>query len=561
MASIESLSLRREEVIQDYKSAEIKNRRLFSEARDKGLVTTASEEFTFSNQKEDGVNVTNLFYHDNVRAVSIQKLTKVGADGLMFEIAKNMTTHIDDTFVVNLDNVRFITGMNNANWEKEMIQKAPACFKDKIFHHGKLQRTDLEKMRNSLIIADEIEVASKEFQLLHRTLDTAGLLDVKHMEENNNRFVFISATILKPLHDLSKWGTLHASYKMTIPTSYIGHKDFLAMDILKEFYPLDTAANSDKWVQEDIIDNYGNDYRVHLVRVTEKTIELVKSACNRKKISFRNHTSKERLSNDELSELFDKSKTQHIVVFAKGFWRRADLIPNAWKIRIGATHELSTNIVDNNVQVQGFPGRMTGYWRSIIESGHKTGPHRTSIKSIKEYLASYDNPLGKNSYQCAGFKKKDGKVLSEGTMLSPRNISNLEELPSVVDPNDPKTVPVVFKITPIEYGRIKKIGHMWDYSTIQPILKKYIPEYESEIDRIDKIGGKDQIVEAIKTSKMVYRRYIEGPLHAYEQKKPFAIEGNIRDKTKDTFQIYLDKENFRLIVSIYYGTRTIRQEE
>jgi hypothetical protein len=62
----------------------------------------------------------------------------VGADGLMIENAKLLTTHIDDKFVVNPSNVMIITGMSNAGWEKDMIDKAPNCFKYKIFHHGKL---------------------------------------------------------------------------------------------------------------------------------------------------------------------------------------------------------------------------------------------------------------------------------------------------------------------------------------------------------------------------------------------------------------------------------------
>jgi len=49
---------------------------------------------------------------------------------------------------------------------------------------------------------------------------------------------------------------------------------------------------------------------------------------------------------------------------------------------------------------------MTGYWRSEIEGGHKTGPHRTSLKAIKEYEKTYLDPFGLNSYQTNGFKKK-----------------------------------------------------------------------------------------------------------------------------------------------------------
>ena len=429
----ELISARREEVIQSYKSAAATNKRLFAEGDDK-----ATTEYIFPNQKEDAFNVQSMFYDNKRRVVSIQKKTKVGADGFMIETAKLLTTHSDDEFVVNPANVRILTGMSNVGWEKDMIEKAPTCFKDKIFHHGKLPKADLMNMRNGLFIIDEVDTGDKEYQRLHTTLKEAGVLDVNHMKEHNNRFVFISATMIKELYELYRWGELHELYQMTIPSLYIGHKDFLERGIIQEFYPLTSAENADKWVQEDIVDNYGADYRVHIVRLTGKNLRVVQNACIRfrEDVIFRNHTSTERLSKDEIAEFFKKTLTKHIVLGVKGFFRRANLIPNRWKLRIGATHELYTKIVDNNVQIQGLTGRMTGYWRDDIDGGHKTGPHRTSIKAIEEYESTYLDPFGMNSYQTASFKKKKGKVKTiASTMLSPKHILNLDavDLPNVKD--------------------------------------------------------------------------------------------------------------------------------
>jgi hypothetical protein len=429
----ELISARREDVLQAYNSARATNHRLFLEGDDK-----ATAEYIFHNQIEDANNIVEKFYKNNRRVISIQKKTKVGADGLMIEIAKLLTTHIDDEFVVNPSNVRILTGMSNAGWEKDMIDKAPNCFKDKIFHHGKLSRAELLNIRNGLFIIDEIDTGDKEFQVLHTTMKEAGVLDVKHMKEYNNRFVFISATMIKELYDLYRWGELHELYKMTIPNSYFGHKDFLEKGIVKDFYSLSSIENADKWVQDDIITNYGTDYRVHLVRLTAKIVNVIQNACIRKNVAFRNHTSTDRLSEDEIKEFFKEPLTQHIVLGVKGFFRRANLIPNRWKLRIGATHELYTKVVDNNVQIQGLTGRMTGYWREDIEGGHKTGPHRTSINAIEEYEKTYLDPFGTNSYQTAGFKKKKGKVSADPTMLSSKHIPNLEavDLPTVIN-NDP----------------------------------------------------------------------------------------------------------------------------
>jgi hypothetical protein len=445
-----------------------------------------------------------------------------------------------------------------------MIEKAPSCFKDKIFHHGKLPRAELANMTDALIIIDEIDTGDKENQVLHKMLRDAHILDVKHLEKNNIRIIVISATMIKELHDLDKWGDHHALYKMTIPSSYIGHKDFLEMGILQEFYSLETKENAMRWVRDDILGNYGTDFRVHLVRVSEKTSDLVKQACLRNGIHFRNHTSKERLSKEDIKELFQDPLKQHKVLVLKGLFRRANLIPNSWKVRIGATHELFTKTIDNNVQIQGLPGRMSGYWRRILEGGHKTGPHRTSIKSIEEYEKIYNDPFGKHSYRSSEFTLDKGKVSSKGSMLSPKHIQNLDiqnlEEPylNVVEIDLGKTVPLVFQLTKEEYQDIKKVGTSWDYSTIHTILQKYDPVLDFELERIEKLGGKDQVVQP---GKDTYHRYIDGPLHAYEHKKLFTIEGNIKDKNKDIFQTFLDKDNYRLIISIYYGTRTIQPEE
>ncbi len=529
-SSSDIISARRESVLQAYNSARAENHLRFLEGDDK-----ATAEYIFPNQIEDANAIVDKFYKNNRRVISIQKKTKVGADGLMIEIAKLLTTHIDDKFVVNPANVRIITGMSNAGWEKDMIDKAPNCFKDKIFHHGKLLRADLMSINNGLIIIDEIDTGDKEYQVLHTTLKEAGVLDVEHMKKHNNRFVFISATMIKELYDLYRWGELHELYKMTIPASYFGHKDFLDKGIVKEFYPLNTKENAEKWVQEDILNHYRNDFRVHLVRVTAKIVDVVQNACIRKGVAFRNHTSTDRLSEDEITEFFKEPLTQHIVLGVKGFFRRANLIPNRWKLRIGATHELYTKVVDNNVQIQGLTGRMTGYWRDTIEAGHTTGPHRTSIKAIEEYEKTYEDPFGLNSYQTAGFKKKKGKVSADPTMLSTKHIKNLEAVDLPVVRQKGSTPIIILKITEEE----KAV-----FSNTDAILK-IIKKYNNEV--YEKYKSYETHCWKINTPNKC-EKY---GLNAMTKAGAYSSETNIRDKSKNTLMIYLHEDN--LIISAWNG--------
>ena len=402
----------RGQVFCDYESAVLRNRELFLKNDVK-----ATSEYIYPNQKEDASRICNTFHDSSIRVISVVKRTKLGNDGLMIEIAKIMSTHPDDNFVIHKDNILFITGMSNISWEEDMKEKIPSCWKDSVYHHGKLQKlkNKLKNIKNAVIIIDEIDTGDGEQQRLDTKLKESGILDMTYMEENNIRFVCVSATIINELHELYKWGNKHYTYHMTIPESYIGHKEFVELGIIKEYYSIKSDETAEKWVKEDIIQNYGTDFRVHIIRTDAKNTGYIHNACIRNSVRFENHTSEDRISNEDLSNIF-KNVTEHVVIAIKGFYRRANLIPTTWKLKIGATHERYTKKHDTNVQIQGLPGRMTGHWRLDILNGHKTGPHRTSIAAMNEYEEFCKNPFGKIKYS----------TISKKIFLNPKNIQNLE---------------------------------------------------------------------------------------------------------------------------------------
>ena len=92
------------------------------------------------------------------------------------------------------------------------------------------------------------------------------------------------------------------------------------------------------------------DYRVHIVRTDEKNKDFILNACIRNKIFFKNHTSANRISYEELTDTFNNI-SNHVVIAVKGFYRRANLIPNEWKKKIGATHERYVKKYDTNVRI------------------------------------------------------------------------------------------------------------------------------------------------------------------------------------------------------------------
>jgi hypothetical protein len=400
----------------------------------------ATEEYTFENQVIDANNILSMFYSDiELRVVSIIKQCKVGMDGLMIELLTRFTTHPEDGFKLPINNVFIITGMSNKEWEISLKSKVPQCFQDNIYHHGKLLTkgkltNELSGIKNSLIIIDEIDTGDKKMQKLHKMLIKTCIFNKDYIKNNNIRFVMVSATMKNQLHELKKWnfeGIKHKAYKMSIPDNYASIKYFLDKDVYKEYYNIDSYDKAVAWIDNDIIKYYENDYRIHLIRTTENKMPYIKSAASEKDIQCFDHTSNNRIPLDELSEYFNKPLENHMILCVKGFYRRANLIPNTWKVKIGALHELCSKKSNTETEVQAFPGRMCGYWKNILDGGHKVGPIRTSIKCMKDYIEWYDDPNKQT-------------VSRTNTMVKPNNIGikvkEYKKVPIISDDFNGKTI-------------------------------------------------------------------------------------------------------------------------
>lgn len=531
----------REHVLSEYISATKKNEKQYLQRNVK-----ASSEYIFANQKEDARKICKTFYESDVRAVSIVKRTKVGMDGLMIELAKEMCIHEDNEFVLDSENIYFLTGMSNKSWENDMKDKMPGCFKERVFHHGQLQKSKLKDIKNGLIMVDEIDTGDKEGQKLHLILKESGILDMRYMEEKNIRFVFVSATMVKELHELYKWGDKHSTHWMTIPENYIGHKEFLERKIIKEYYPINDAESADRWVEKDILENYGSDYRVHLCRTTEKDSQFIWDACIRKNIIFRNHTQHDRISDEDLCDIFKGEKHQHQVIAVKGFYRRANLIPNEWKMRIGATHERYVKKYDTNVQVQGFPGRMSGYWRECILNGHKTGPYRTSIDAMIEYETWYSDPYGENKYSTNS---------STQSFVNPRFIQNLDTEPQIERKTE-KRIPVVINVESNDViftlsGRKEKVER------IKCILRERETEKSKKLlDLINKPCVKCGQITMPK-SVSSYKKHITDVVSANLNNKPYSIDLDGKCKDNSNWQLFIDNKENRLCFVIWCIDETL----
>jgi len=403
---MQQIDANREWVLQEYNTSVAKNKRNYLNNDVK-----ASKEYTFPNQKEDGLRITNMFYQNpTLRVVSIVKRTKVGMDGLIVEILKGFCIHNDNDFIITPEQTLLITGMSNLEWEKNMKENIPNCFRDQVFHHGKLKSQTIAKIlkdfKNGLIIIDEIDTGDGIKNVLFKTIEY--LCDTNVLYEKNIRIVVVSATMKEQLEQLSRWDDeIHMMYKMTVPNNYISHAKLIEFGVLQQFYPVDSLDSADKWIKTDIIRHFGNDYRIHVIRTNKKNVEIIQIAAIKNNIRFINHTSDERISDENLKELFDNLK-EHIIIGIKGFWRRANLIYNQWKIKMGAIMEYCSKEACPDIQVQGLPGRLTGYWPDkMLDPYYKKPLIRTCIDSINKYEKWFNSPIDEI---IKGYRKQGNKT-------------------------------------------------------------------------------------------------------------------------------------------------------
>ena len=436
-----------------YQMAIITNKSRFSKGDPR-----VSEEYTYPNQQQDADKIINMLTVENKQAVSVIKKPKVGADGLMIEIAVKMATHSNDDIIIPPENCIIITGMSNKEWEINLKHNAPSVFKENIFHRGKINllRGKLLHIKNAVIMIDEIDVADKENQMIHELLENSGLLDINYLLNNNVKFVLISATNKFQLGHLDRWGEYHCFLRMTIPSNYISSTEFLQMGCFQEYYDIIDEESAECWVLNDILLHFGTDYRINIIRAKDESIGFIKKSCDNheKSVLFYNHNSQERIPAIDLREIFERNLTSHIVIAVKGFYRRADLIPNAWKLKLGSLMDYKSILLNTNVAIQSLAvGRIHGYWKAeAMNPSHKLGIFRTSLQAVQEYEEFQSNPLGQTEFS----------MPKRTTYLNPTNIENLEV---VLTPDETekkrfqdelkkrKRIPLVMKI-PTEFQSI-----------------------------------------------------------------------------------------------------------
>ena len=111
-------------------------------------------------------------------------------------------------------------------------------------------------------------------------------------------------------------------------------------------------------------------------------------------------------------------------------------------------------------------------------------------------------------------------------------------------------IPIVIQLTQENYKTFTKKGRGWNIESILPKLEIVSPGITEKLKSLKK----KQISEP--SEALSIKKHIEDFVNAYENNRKYTIDIRPKERQEDLYQIFLDKQNFRAIVSIYYGSKT-----
>ena len=383
----------------------------------------------YPNQEDCGKRIKCIFNNRSHVNCLVYGMTQTGKTGCMTALIQYYIL----SFNIPIDNIYIITGLSDKEWKKDTKNRMPDGINSRVFHRANLSKTFVEDIRgkkNILVIMDEIQIACKEKQTIHKTFDECGFYDLNFLLDNDIKLVQFSATPDGNLNDMQDWGQYSVKIKFENGDNYYGPKQAIEQNRVKQYQDL-TNINNVKELKQYIEDKLPN-RRYYLVRVPNKrankngTNNQSKVINNIKKEFGENYvynTNYLETKKGDINDILNKQPEKGTFIFYCEILRCAK---TQYKMYIGISYErYVTNPNDSSI-IQGSFGRLTGY----DDNGDSIC--YTNIPSLKNYIKLWENDMEFKegiiwNTKTTQYSKKDNKTHSTGTFNSVKHIEQLKE--------------------------------------------------------------------------------------------------------------------------------------
>ena len=383
----------------------------------------------FENQESCGRAVRNIFNNKCIINCLVYGITQSGKTGAMtalilyYVLSNNIPT----------ENIYIISGLSDVEWKKDTKKRMPGDINSRVFHRKNFNKFkyDIQGKRNCLIIIDEIQIACKESQTIHKTFKECKFYDLDFLLENDIKFIQFSATPDGNIEDINMWKDYSAKVKLSPGDGHYGPKQAIEQGRLKQFKDLTNIDNVKEFKKDIDEKNYPN-CRYYIIRVPnkkekDKTTNQAIVISNIKKIFGENYNYNEQFlekDKEDINYILKEKPAKNTCVFICETYRCAKTMD---KKHIGVFYERFCENIDDSTIIQGLFGRSTGY----DDNGDSIC--YTNIDSVKNYIKLWDNDMEFtkgiewNTKTTKHNKKEDITEISNTTYNSVENIPQLRD--------------------------------------------------------------------------------------------------------------------------------------
>ena len=166
-------------------------------------------------------------------------LTQSGKTGGMLSLIKNYLSHAAIT--IPTENIYIITGLSSQDWCEQTKGRIPASMRTRVFHRDELTSKfvdDIYEKENVLIIIDEVQIAAKENQTLHKAFESCKFYELDYVLKKDIKIIEFTATPDGTYYDYMRWKGHSACVKMNPGVGYTSCFDLQNTDRIKQFQDL-----------------------------------------------------------------------------------------------------------------------------------------------------------------------------------------------------------------------------------------------------------------------------------------------------------------------------------
>ena len=379
-------------------------------------------QLTYPNQQEAAQKVIQAF-QEGKHLVILVAQPGAGKTGVMLEVCRQLTTHIDDEMCVPVDNAYVLSGMSDVQWKNDMQRSMIPSFKDNIRHRGEISKIQsrISVLKNGFIANDECHIASGCKMKMATMFQSTGLVNVEYAIGNSIRVLQVSATPDAVLWDLKAWKNKAQTIKLEPGPAYKGFRVMLNEGRIRKAPTFDSIESVRAFLQ-----SWQNRYngcptkKYFPIRLLGKSTILMgwmKTVALQLGWKMFQYDSDERV--DDIDTRMKSAPDAHTIIFIKGFWRASKRIE---RTHVGGCLEEPPRGRNDTSAAQGLIARFCNtYEYEGVELDHPEWRplHYGDVAAIESYLTWFEGGCDykTSDYSSTTLKSKGGKVTTRPTMV------------------------------------------------------------------------------------------------------------------------------------------------